>query len=1155
MATYNGDNNDNIINGSAAADLIYGLDGHDTLTGGTGNDVLEGGAGADTYVFSQTDGQDTIGNYDSDSSADVVKFTDLASTGVTAVFQGANAYDLVLQYGTGGQLTVSNYFYPYSSGYRVDQFQFTDTTWTLADLAQKHKGTSGADSLYGFTGVANVIGGLGGHDTLYGGDGHDTLIGGTGNDTLEGGAGTDTYVFSQADGQDTVNNYDSDSSADVVKFTDLASTGVTAVFQGANAYDLVLQYGASGQLTISDYFYPYSAGYRVDQFQFTDTTWSLTDLARRHKGTAGADDLPGFDGVANVISGLGGHDTLTGGDGHDTLTGGTGNDVLEGGAGADTYVFSKIDGQDTVNNYDSDSSVDVVKFTDLASTGVTAVFQGANAYDLVLQYGAGGQLTVSDYFYPYSSGYRVDQFQFTDTTWTLADLAQKHKGTSGADSLYGFTGVANVIGGLGGSDTLYGSDGHDTLTGGTGNDVLEGGAGADTYVFSQADGQDIIHNYDSDSSVDVVKFTDLASTGVTAMFQGANTYDLVLQYGTGGQLTVSDYFYPYSSGYRVDQFQFSDGNTLANLLIGTAGNDTLIGSTGNDILNGLASADTLSGGTGNDLYFADNVGDNVTEATGSGIDTIRSSVTYTLPANIENLILTGSTAINGTGNALNNILTGNTGSNVLTGGDGNDIYVVDNAGDQVIETNTSTTQIDWVQSYLANHTLGANLENLRLMGTGNFSGTGNGLNNILYANIGNNVLNGGTGTDTVSYRYVTAKVTISLTISVAQATGGSGSDTVLNIENLIGSVYADILTGNGGHNVLNGGGGADKLTGGDGNDTYVVDNAGDAVTETNASTAQIDWVQSYLAAYTLGTHVENLRLMDTGPLNGTGNGLNNILYANAGNNVLNGGTGTDTVSYQYATVGVTVSLATTAAQSGVTVSLATTAAQSTGGSGSDTLLSIENLAGSAYADILTGNGGNNTLSGGSGADTLGGGGGNDILNGGADDDTLNGGIGNDLLNGERGADTLNGGDGTDTFVFGTLIGGADAVQDFLSGIDKLRFLDGAAGLAIGDKNHAIDNATVANAPGNFANSAELVIVTPNIAGAITATSAAAAIGSASGAYALGATRLFAVDNGANSAIFRFQAADADAAVEYNELTPIVTLQGTAQTAFADYTFA
>ncbi|MFZ3184692.1 MAG: M10 family metallopeptidase, partial [Pseudomonas sp.] len=171
------------------------------------------------------------------------------------------------------------------------------------------------------------------------------------------------------------------------------------------------------------------------------------------------------------------------------------------------------------------------------------------------------------------------------------------------------------------------------------------------------------------------------------------------------------------------------------------------------------------------------------------------------------------------------------------------------------------------------------------------------------------------------------------------------------IENAIGSVYADTLIGNGVANVLNGAAGADRLIGGDGSDVYYVDNTSDSVSETNAtaSAGGSDTVYSYLAAYTLGANVENLRLLASGAANGTGNSLNNLIYAGAGNNSLNGSTGIDTASYAYAA-------------SAVTANLALTVAQATRGSGSDTLLNFENLTGSNYNDTLIGNVAANTLS-------------------------------------------------------------------------------------------------------------------------------------------------------------------------------------------------
>ncbi|MXQ70734.1 beta strand repeat-containing protein, partial [Aeromonas caviae] len=474
---------------------------------------------------------------------------------------------------------------------------------------------------------------------------------------------------------------------------------------------------------------------------------------------------------------------------------------------------------------------------------------------------------------------------------------------------------------------------------GAGNNVLDGGAGADTASYAYA------------------------TAGVTASLASA------VAQATGG-----------SGSDTLLNIENLTGSNYNDSLTGNSAANTLDGGAGNDMLDGGLGNDQLLGGAGNDTYVVDSTLDVISETstTATDIDTVQSAVSWTLGNNLENLVLTGTGAINGVGNALANTLTGNSAANTLdggagadrlTGGDGSDSYYVDNTGDVVSETNAvlASGGTDTVNSYLASYTLGANVENLRLLATGAANGTGNGLNNVLYAGAGNNVLDGGTGADTASYAYATAGVTVSLVSTVAQATGGSGSDTLLNIENLTGSNYNDSLTGNSAANTLNGGAGADRLTGGDGSDSYYVDNTGDVVNETNAVLASggTDTVNSYLASYTLGANVENLRLLAAGAANGTGNGLNNVLYAGTGNNVLDGGAGADTASYAYATAGVTVSLT-------------STVAQATGGSGSDKLLNIEHLSGSNYNDSLTGNNGDNILNGGAGADRMSGNHGSDI---------------------------------------------------------------------------------------------------------------------------------------------------------------------------------
>lgn len=267
---------------------------------------------------------------------------------------------------------------------------------------------------------------------------------------------------------------------------------------------------------------------------------------------------------------------------------------------------------------------------------------------------------------------------------------------------------------------------------------------------------------------------------------------------------------------------------------GTDDDDTLGGTPGNDTLDGDLGADNMAGGAGNDVYIVDNAFDTVTETDASltQIDAVQASVSWTLGDNVENLTLTGWSAINGTGNALRNFITGNGANNIIdggagadsmSGGDGSDTYYVDNVDDSVIETNSDsvTGGVDSVYSSLATYTLGSHVENLYINTTAAANGTGNGLENVIYAGDGNNVLDGRAGIDTVSYANASAAVSVTLSTSAQQNTGGSGLDTLKNFENLTGSSFADALTGNSAANVLNGGAGNDTLNGGGGDDILI----------------------------------------------------------------------------------------------------------------------------------------------------------------------------------------------------------------------------------------------------------------------------------------------------------------------------------------------
>ena len=287
------------------------------------------------------------------------------------------------------------------------------------------------------------------------------------------------------------------------------------------------------------------------------------------------------------------------------------------------------------------------------------------------------------------------------------------------------------------------------------------------------------------------------------------------------------------------------GNALDNVLTGNSANNTLTGGAGNDRIDGGTGNDTMLGGTGNDTYVVNVSTDIVTENLNEGTDTVESSVTLTLANNVENLTLTGTATINGTGNALNNVIAGNsaanslsggTGADILIGGAGNDTYVVDNIGDAVTEL--ANEGVDLVQSKVT-YMLAANVENLTLTGTTAINGTGNALDNVLIGNSANNTLIGGAGNDRID--------------------GGTGNDT---------------------------------MVGGTGNDTYVVNVATDVVTE-NASEGT-DTVESRVTL-TLGNNIENLTLTGTAAINGTGNTANNVLKGNSAVNSLTGAAGNDTL--------------------------------------------------------------------------------------------------------------------------------------------------------------------------------------------------------------------------------------------------------------------
>ena len=419
-----------------------------------------------------------------------------------------------------------------------------------------------------------------------------------------------------------------------------------------------------------------------------------------------------------------------------------------------------------------------------------------------------------------------------------------------------------------------------------------------------------------------------------------------------------------SNGVIIQPLSSINGTSGNDTLNGSALDDSITGLAGNDLLVSIGGFDTLSGGKGNDIYIVDG-NDLVLELAAEGTDEVRSSGNFVMGANIERLVLTGFSDIDGEGNSDNNSINGNGGSNLISGssgndtllgyagndtldggsgndsliggsgsdlligGAGNDTYVVD-SGDTITEIANAGT--DTVQSF-ASFTLGANIENLTLVGTNSIYGYGNTLNNVITGNGAANILYGGTGSDTLiggagNDTYVTSGS------DVITENANGGVDTIEssatytlggNVENLTligttsldgtGNTLNNVMTGNSGNNVLSGGTGADTLVGGAGNDTYVTDGS-DTITE--AANAGTDTVQSSVA-HTLATNVENLTLTGTSAIAGTGNSLNNMIVGNSAANTIYGATGVDTLTggagndtFVFKSVAETTILATTA---------------------------------------------------------------------------------------------------------------------------------------------------------------------------------------------------------------------------------------------------
>ncbi len=804
--------------GNEAANTLIGSDFNDTLDGGAGPDRLAGGLGNDRYVVD--DAGDVVVELPGGGADTVVSAVSLTlAAEVEALRLSAAAH--AIGNDLANTIIGSDFADTLEGGLGADTLRGGrgDDLYIVndaGDLAQEGAG-GGNDTVISsvtylagdhvevlrLTASARGNGGVFAN-TLIGSDFADTLDGGFGADRLEGGLGNDLYIVD-------------------------------------NILDVTVDAGAGADTVMA--FASHTLGAQIEMLQ----------LAARAVGTGNglANTLVGSS-FADTLQGDAGNDILAGGDGADRLDGGTGNDRLSGGRGDDTYIVDSAgdvvseangDGHDQVwssLSYTIGAGLEELYLLGTATTGIGndgdnrlwgtdlgVVLQGMGGEDR-LAGGAGADTLDGGLGADELIGGQGDDLFFVDD---VADDVLESP-TGGADTVIAAVNHALDEGvevlrltaaarawGREAASTLIGSDFADTLTGYRGNDLLSGGLGDDLYTVEAGD----VVTEAAGGGADTVQAS--GSYVIGAAIEGLRL--LTTGIGTGNSLANTMLG---SDSSRVTLRGAAGNDTLQSgrsgaSLEGDDGHDRLLGSGADDVLNGGRGNDVMRGGLGNDLYVVDSLGDVADEGDGAGWDTVNAALSFTLGAGVEVLQLLG-TAVAGSGNDGANTLVGSGIANLLSGGDGadsiiggkqadtlsgeggadtldggagfadsllggadDDVYIIRDTLDLIVEQAGEGT-LDTVRSTVS-LTLAAEVEQLRLLGTDNLSGTGNATANILVGNDGANLLEGRGGADSLN--------------------GGVGADT---------------LRGEEGDDTLSGGTGSDVMEGGAGNDSLVASSGG-----------------------------------------------------------------------------------------------------------------------------------------------------------------------------------------------------------------------------------------------------------------------------------------------------------------------------------------
>ena len=896
------------INGTAGADVLFG---------GTGNDLLTGGAGKDTFVISKGYGSDTITDFQAGAGGDVLRLQNygFATFATFLAAAGQVGSDTVVTLSSSETVTLQNVALSALTAENValdNPLPTSGTAWNWAGTVTAGGTlTTGAtnDGLQaGGTGVT-LVGGAGddtyyvydhntkvveqpgeGIDTvrvwsingyslvnapnvenliltdnvpspatgndldniLIGNAGNNVIDGGKGNDVLTGGAGSDTFVIAVGNGSDIITDFQTGAGGDILQ---LNGTGFHTLSDVTAA---MKQVGTDVVLTLNS-----GESIRLENTSILNFATANVNIVTQPTGL-----VQTFNDDFNVLS--------AGQDPHLTWR------TSYAWSGAASYSLA---GEQEIYVDPSFSGLPGTQSSAPLSLNPFSIQNG----HLVI---AAQPLPSSDAAYvgshQFSSGMISTQNSFTQT-YGYFQMTATLPSTPGAwpafwmlpSNPHGLNTELDVLEGLGqDTDQAHWAihSPNASATNGAWVNTSDLTVGEHTFAVEWTP-YDLTFFVDGKEVAQEATPTDMN----TAMYMIANlamggTWGGNAASGATATMTIDSITAYQLPEYTLANYTLLASGTPTNTITGTANAETLTGTSGNDLIDGAGGADTMSGGAGDDTYIVSDPNAKVVEGYGGGVDTVKSSVSYTLSAYVENLTLTGSAAINATGNSQSNIIIGNDAANVITGGLGNDVLTGGGGADTFVISSGDGSDI--ITDFTPGSRAGHDVVQLNGFAFTSFSDI-----QAAMTQVGNDVYLALTGQDTLVFRNITVssftsddfQLPTSLPVGGATTSwvnGSTGSHTVYGTaaNDKITAVNAD-----------------DTLVGWNGDDTYVIGNANQKIVENPGG--GIDSVEAW-TSYALPANVENLTLM-IGGLAGTGNQLANRIVGSSGDDVLNGGGGND----------------------------------------------------------------------------------------------------------------------------------------------------------------------------------------------------------------------------------------------------------------------